>query len=298
MRLIGHLENELRARTFGNYLFVQGIDNHLEFQKDEGWAIWVNEEDKLDQAAKLLATFRENPRDPRYQNEAKSAAQMRTQQEKEDSAHRKKVRTRGQLFRSMASYGFGPLTFLVIVASVAVFILSRFGNDVEPVRGLFISEQLGGNRNFSMMLPEVRHGEFWRLFTPILIHSTWLHIFFNMLCLRDLGSMIESRQSMGHLALLVLVFAAASDFGQYYVSGPGFGGMSGVIYGLLGYAWIRGKFDPASGLSLHPSTVNILLIWLVLCYTSLLGLRAANTAHAVGLGMGVVWGYLSSLGHH
>jgi|SRR5579859_6510351 len=298
MRLIGHLESESHARTFGDYLYVQGIHNQLELQKGEGWAVWVNDEDKLEQATKLLAGFRENPGDPKYQAEARGAAQLRTQEQKGEAEYRKKVRTRGQLFRSMAAYGFGPLTFLLIAASIAVFILSKFGEQLEPIRGLLISE-LRGNRNWGLMLPEVRHGEFWRLFTPVLIHFGWLHIFFNMLWLRDLGSMIESRQSTLHLAALVLVIGACSDFGQYYVSGPIFGGMSGVVYGLLGYIWIRGKFDPASGLYLHPSTVNMMLIWFVLCYTNLLGLVAvANTAHAVGLALGVIWGYLSSLGRH
>jgi GlpG protein len=295
MRLIGHLESESRARTFGDYLFVRGISNQLEFQKDEGWAIWVNDEDKLEQAARLLAGYRENPRDPKYQSEGKNAPQRRTEEEKEAAEYRKRVRTRGQLFRSLASYGFGPLTLLLIAASVAVFILSRFSNDIEAVRSLLISEQFSGHRDFSLMLPEVRHGELWRLFTPMFIHFGWLHIFFNMLWLRDLGSMIEGRQSVLHLAALVVVIAACSNFGQFYVSGPVFGGMSGVVYGLLGYIWIRGKFDPVSGLFLHPSTVNMMLIWFVLCYTNLLG-PVANTAHAVGLGMGTAWGYLSSLG--
>jgi len=119
-----------------------------------------------------------------------------------------------------------------------------------------------------------------------------------MLWLRDLGSMIEARQGTLQLAMLVLVLAAASNFGQYYVSGPIFGGISGVVYGLLGYIWIRGRFDPGSGLFLHPTTVNMMLIWFVLCYTNLLGLVAvANTAHAVGLVGGMLWGYLSSLAH-
>jgi GlpG protein len=150
------------------------------------------------------------------------------------------------------------------------------------------------------MLPEVRRGEIWRLFTPSIIHLGFLHIIFNMLWLRDLGSMIEARQGALTLAVLVLVFAVLSNFGQYYVSGPGFGGMSGVVYGLLGYIWIRGKMDPGSGLFLHPSTVNMMLIWFVLCYTGLLGPLVggiANTTHAVGLAAGISWGYLSSLQH-
>lgn len=294
MRLIGHLENESNARTFADFLYVQGIDNQLEFQKDEGWAIWVRDEDKLDPAAKLLAGFRLSPNDPRYHTESKSAAQLRAQENKTEEAYRKKLRGRRDLFRPLTAYGFGPLTLALIVVCAVVFIWSRFANDLEAIRALFISEQFAGHRDFGAMLPEVRRGQIWRLFTPAFIHMGWLHILFNMLWLRDLGSMIEGRQGSLQLALLVLVLAGLSDFGQYYVSGPIFGGMSGVVYGLLGYAWIRGKFDPGSGLFLHPSTVNMMLIWLVLCYSNLLG-PVANTAHAVGLVSGMAWGYLSSL---
>src|SRR5262249_13522307 len=153
----------------------------------------------------------------------------------------------------------------------------------------FMSEHLLANsRNFSSMLQEVRQGQLWRLITPIFLHFGWPHIIFNMLCLRDLGSMIEARQSSLQLAILVLGIGVCSNLGQYYMSGPAFGGMSGVIYGLLGYVWIRGKFDPGSGLFLHPSTVTMMLIWFVICYTPLLG-HIANTAHAVGLVMGVAW---------
>src|SRR5260370_21839246 len=140
MRLIGHLETESLARTFADYLYVQGIDNQLEFQKEEGWGIWIREEDKLDPAAKLLANFRENPRDPRYQTEAKSAAQLRAQEEKEDAAYRKKLHSRRQLFKPLAAYGFGPLTFALIVVCVAVFVLSRFATNLDAIRGLFISD--------------------------------------------------------------------------------------------------------------------------------------------------------------
>jgi GlpG protein len=128
------------------------------------------------------------------------------------------------------------------------------------------------------------------------IHFTVMHIFFNMMWLRDLGSMIESRQSSWHLLVLVVIIAACSNVAQFYVAhrGPDFGGMSGVVYGLLGYVWIRGKFDPGSGLFLHSYTVTMMIIWFVACLSGILG-PIANTAHAVGLIMGMAWGYLSSL---
>ena len=126
------------------------------------------------------------------------------------------------------------------------------------------------------------------------IHYGILHILFNMLWLHDLGSMIEGRQSTQKLAFLVFAIAGISNLAQYVVSGPKFGGMSGVVYGLLGYIWMRGKFDPGSGLFLHPSTVTMMLIWFVICLTGFVG--AANTVHATGLAMGMAWGYFSSFG--
>lgn len=296
MRSIGFLKDESQARTFADYLYVQGIENQLEFQKEEGWAIWIRDEDKLDSATKLLTGFRENPADPRYRAEAVNASQLRAQEEEKEEAYRKKLRNRRHLFRPLTAYGFGPLTFALIAACVVVFLFSKFATDLEAIRVLFISDRVSSHRDFSRMLPEVRRGEIWRLFSPAIIHLGFLHIIFNMLWLRDLGSMIEARQGTLTLGILVLVFAALSNFGQYYVSGPVFGGMSGVVYGLLGYVWIRGKMDPGSGLFLHPSTVNMMLIWLVICYTGLLG-PVANTAHAVGLTVGVAWGFLSSLPH-
>ena len=296
MRLIGHLAEESAARTFADYLYVQGIENQLDNQKEEGWAIWILDEDKLERATSLLTAFRQSPADPKYQAEARSAAELRAEKEKDTAAYRRKLRNRRHLFRSLTPYGFGPLTFAFIVASVSVFIFSKYGRDLHPIMGLFITDFLSDNFNTGQSaLPEIRHGELWRLFTPMFIHFSPLHILFNMLWLRDLGSMIEGRQSSVQLLLLVLVIAACSNLAQFYFgSGPNFGGMSGVVYGLLGYVWIRGKYDPGSGLYVHPTTVTMMIIWFFACLAQLIG-PVANTAHAVGLGIGMAWGYLSSL---
>ena len=117
--------------------------------------------------------------------------------------------------------------------------MSKFGQNLQAVEPLFLSNYYvrgGGLARLTQGLPEVRHGEIWRLFTPILMHGDFLHIFFNMLWLRDLGSMIEGRQGTWLFALQVLVFALISNMVQYILSGPSFLGMSGVVYGLFGYS--------------------------------------------------------------
>jgi GlpG protein len=297
MRLIGHLAEETSARAFADYLYVQGIENQLEDDKNDGWGIWISDEDKIARATDLLTAFRQNPSDPKYKKEAKGAASLRAQQEKDQEAYRKRLQDRRHLFRPLAPYGFGPVTFVLIAISVVVFFISHFGYNTNAVMNLFITnyETEGNIITWVGTLPEIRHGEVWRLITPIFIHMNPLHIIFNMLWLRDLGSMIEGRQSWVHLLLLTLIIAAGSNLAEFYFGHtPAFGGMSGVVYGLLGYIWLRGKFDPGSGLYVHSYTVTMMIIWFFACLTGYLG-PIANIIHGVGLGMGMAWGYLSSL---
>jgi GlpG protein len=299
MRLIGHLAEESAARIFGDFLYVQGIENHLELEKAAGWGIWINDEDKIEQATGLLTEFRADPKNARYGTEAQRAARLRAKEEEEQAAYRKRLRNRRHLFRPLTGYGFGPLTFVLIAISVAVAVLSKLGDEHRPIMSLFITDfDIVGNLiRWNQGLPEIRHGELWRVLTPMFIHFSLPHIVFNMWTLRDLGSMVEARQSSLQLAILVVVIAAGSNLGQFFFGhGPDFGGMSGVIYGLLGYVWIRGKYDPGSGLFLHPSTVMMMIVWFFACLLGFVG-NIANWAHAVGLVMGMAWGYLSSWRH-
>jgi len=77
------------------------------------------------------------------------------------------------------------------------------------------------------------------------------------------------------------------------LSGPSFGGMSGVVYGFLGYAWIKGKIEPRMGLALHQQTVIIMGAWLLLGIVGVLG-SIANGAHVFGLIAGIVLGFKKS----
>jgi GlpG protein len=67
-----------------------------------------------------------------------------------------------------------------------------------------------------------------------------------------------------------------------------------VVYGLLGYIWIRSRLDPFCGLMVNPTTVTIMGIWFVVCLLGVPGLpKVANVVHAVGLGMGLLVGYMT-----
>ena len=296
MRLIGHLDNAAQARDLGDFLLVQGIPNELEAERDGTYSLWIVDEDHLEPARKHLERFRQNPGAPEFQGLEPQANEIRRAEKAARSQGKQRTYDRRKLFANLSSYGVGPLTFVLIAISVAVAFISNVGHETGSIQSLFITrfKTAGGYVQWLRGLPEIRHGEIWRLLTPMFIHFGEMHILGNMLWLFSLGSLIESRESSGRLALLVGVIAAASNFGQYVVAGhPNFGGMSGVVYGLFGYVWMKGKFDPASGLFMDQQNIVLMIVWFGLCFTGLLG-PIANVAHTIGLVVGVGWGWGSS----
>ena len=286
--MIGHLPDEASATRFNDFLCVEGISGQIEADK-EGWAVWVHSEDQLDRARELLSQYASNPDDARFARSVRQARQLREEAAREEVEARRRFFDRKQIFRSLGGYTVGWLTVLLIAVCLGVAWWTGLQDRTEVVRALQIAGSSSAER-----FAEVRAGQWWRLLTPILLHFGWFHLFMNMLCLFDLGGMVEGRQGAGRLALLVGVIGLASNVGQYLASGPNFGGMSGVIYGLLGYIWIKGKYEPASGLFLHPTTVAMMLAWFFLCLTGT-PRNIANTTHVVGLIVGMAWGFLSSL---
>lgn len=178
------------------------------------------------------------------------------------------------------------ITATLIALSLIVSLLSKFGSDFQYLHFLFISEYREG-------LPEIFAGQLWRLFTPIIIHFGILHIAFNMLWLYQLGSTIEQRQSIRRMAVLVIIISVLSNLAQFIWDGPGFGGMSGVVYGLLAYIWVQGKFNPRAGIALDQNIAVMMLVWFVICWLGLVG-NIANMAHTVGLICGAIMGLFYS----
>ena len=166
------------------------------------------------------------------------------------------------------------------------------GNQQSVAGPLLISEYI------RPALPEIRDGQFWRLFTPVFLHFSIFHITFNMLWTWEFGRLIEWRQGPVALGLVTLISGVASNLTQYMVSGPLFGGMSGVIYAFLGYTWIQGLTNPRFGVRINPAILKLMLGWFVICWSGLLekffGLAVANTAHTAGLLSGILMALLVS----
>ena len=180
---------------------------------------------------------------------------------------------------------FPAVTVAFIALSVLASLTSALGSGVPTP--LLINDP------DAPFFASVTRGEVWRLATPMFVHFGILHILFNMMWLWDLGRAIELRRGALFLGLFVVATGIASNLAQYVITqSPLFGGMSGVVYALLGYFWIQGRTNPHFGMALHQTTMIMMLAWYVVCWTGLVG-PIANWAHTAGLLMGLAWGVLA-----
>lgn len=295
MRQIGRLTEESLAQRFANYLTATGSDAQCEAEGDQ-WVIWVLDDDKVDDAKAELAKFEVNPNAEIYVKSAKLAADLEKERERVRKQADKNVVRMSQRWQPRGN-GETPVSLGLIAISILITLLTQFGgNRTNLLDSIWISK-LDARSKFEWSrrveiratqgLDEVRHGEVWRLVTPIFLHLSPLHLIFNMMWLYQLGRLIEWRRGSLRVLLFTLLIALCSNYLQYLISGPSFGGMSGVVYGLFGYVWIKSLLDPNSGFLLPPFTVQFMIGWLFLCFTGLMG-PVANTAHLVGLVSGIV----------
>lgn len=185
-----------------------------------------------------------------------------------------------------------PVTSVLLVLSILGYLLVKFDPDFSVVKLFTFFEFERRGNAIVFHLPK---GEYWRMITPIFLHFGLLHIVFNALWLWDLGRRVEMLQGSVRMIGIVMVMALGSNIAQtMYAEVSVFGGMSGVIYGLLGYGWMWSVLCPHHSLGIPRAVIGFMLGWLVLCMlgaASLLGAGAvANAAHVGGLIMGMLLG--------
>lgn len=294
MRKIGSLESGQQANLFRDYLLTKGIDVTIESTTDQ-WTIWVYDEDEVDQSKSELDAFLKSPSAEKYQGVSQQAESIREEKiKKVRENYSRQVDVRETWNRPFTSRC--PVTSLLIGISVVVFLFMQsdeYNNQVRQALSI-CSFQVSGNMiSYDKRLIDVQEGEVWRLITPIFMHFSIMHILFNCIMTYQLGGAIEANRGSGRLLLLVLLTAIPSNLAQFYWSGPSFGGLSGVVYGMFGYMWMKSKFDPQSYFFVPPNMVFILIGWFFLCMTGFVG-PVANLAHGFGLGTGMVIGVAST----
>jgi GlpG protein len=201
--------------------------------------------------------------------------------------------------RWQPSPGHAPVVIsLIVIAVVTVWLTSMSRNELAT--GLMVIdprqyEWFSLADRLNALLDTLSKGQVWRLITPDFLHFSWPHIIFNSVMLWFLGSQVEFIDGRTRLLVLALVASLLSNGLQYLVTGPLFGGLSGVVYAIMGYCWLSQRRLPR--FQFPPALITFALAWMVLGFTPLpnmLGMgNMANEAHlggfVAGLLVAVLW---------
>lgn len=299
MRLIGTLPTENDARRLCNYLLTQKIDAHAEEQSDGAWQVWIEHDDDVDRGKAELAAFQAAPNDPRYGSAAAVAKKLREAEAREAQRRRTFYRDMRTSWAQSAGRFGAPVAIVLIALSVLVALATQFGanRDASSFIHLLTYDSAAGPvvvGSKAPMFDSLRQGQVWRLVTPIFIHFGPLHLIFNMMWLWRLGQVIEARiGSLRFLAMVLLIAVisctAEAGWATAHADYSFFGGMSGVVAGLFGYAWMKHKLQPYMQIHVTDYEVGLMLGWLVICSLGLVG-SIANGAHWGGLIVGMLLG--------
>lgn len=294
MRQAGILFNRSLAEMFLADLGREGIEGRVD-PGAGGWEIWVYDEDQIARARAAFEQF-VSRLDPAALVPTIEAAEAPAPPVPEPAAAAMPRRIPRRYRGVTVLYRGVPLATLVLIGlSVLMAAVTGFGS-AEPVTDwLMMSGHLARSAESGPWLPEIRGGQVWRLLTPTLLHFNVGHLAYNLIALYVFGGMVERRGGTLWLLLVTLLLAVSSNLAEYFVhvaqdDPSGFGGMSGVVYGLFGYAWVRSQLDPDSGYLVPEGTVVMMVLLFLLCLTGWLG-PIANGAHAGGLVVGVLLAY-------
>lgn len=192
-----------------------------------------------------------------------------------------------------------PMTALMLLITLIVAGVTWLGDNHLSMRWLSFQDYRveGEYAYFMPWLEGLQAGQVWRLVTPMFIHFGWLHLAMNSMWYWELGRRIEARQGSLALLGLTLLFSLLSNLAQFWFGGSGlFGGLSGVLYGLLGYCWIFQLLAPTPAYHLPRGVLVMMLIWLLVCLSGVVDLLGfgsiANAAHVGGLFAGCAAGLI------
>ncbi|NQY63489.1 MAG: rhomboid family intramembrane serine protease GlpG [Alteromonadaceae bacterium] len=263
-RALVRIEQHNVALLFTNYLASININAHIE-NEDEAYVIYCNES-LFEQAKQEFDQFIQQPFSPKYQKAAW------------DNGVVSQVSHNGpsllQIFREQFLAHAGLVTLITFAVCWIIFLLREMGF------GPSIFEII---KFYPTLSSDALLQEPYRLIGPAFYHFSWLHIVFNTMWWWYLGGSIEKVMGKWQLLNILLISAIISNIAQFLASGNNFGGLSGVVYALVGYVWWMKWLVPEKGLEISKSIVGFLIFWIVLGYMEILPINMGNTSHLSGL---------------
>jgi membrane associated rhomboid family serine protease len=201
-------------------------------------------------------------------------------------------------FNKSKADSFSVLSILLILVSVLIALKSNIGLVAlkANINGDLIGHNLGSIR--FLLIEDVNSGkdftkQIWRIISPIFIHYGWGQLAINTIMLWRLGKILEVKKGINFYYFFMLVITASSNYAQYLLTGPNFGGLSGLTLGIFGYLWTKTYTDKD-----FEDCLDIDKIVTSLCYFFAFWMKPdftmpiPNEANTVALVLGMTWGYV------
>jgi rhomboid protease GluP len=122
---------------------------------------------------------------------------------------------------------FYPIVSIIIIIHLFLFIIGYF--PFFPRSWIY--------ETFSGVNLYVAQGEYWRLLTPIFLHSGFTHLLFNSISLILFGPALEKIAGKGRFVTIYLVSGIGANIATFLIQPLTYVhvGSSGAIFGLFGY---------------------------------------------------------------
>lgn len=191
--------------------------------------------------------------------------------------------------------GQGGLVLRTIIGvNVGIYALSLLiwpvsANFMNPLRALAPSNQSLFFLGATGTVPIDQYGRWWTLITAGFLHGSLLHIIFNMLAFRQLGTLVLHTFGVYRLLSIYLITSVLGFLVSYFAGVSLTIGASASICGLIGATLYYGKSRGGSfGEAVFKQTSG----WLVGLF--LIGLMPGinNWGHAGGILAGILMGFL------
>jgi rhomboid protease GluP len=177
------------------------------------------------------------------------------------------------------------VTYCLLGLTILVFLLQLasqffFKTDIPVILGVKVNNLIAA-------------GQIWRLFTPMLLHGSVLHIAFNMYALYIFGTQLERFYGHGRYLVLYILAGFAGNVLSFAFSSANSLGASTAIFGLLG---AEGVFLYRNwkifGESARRSLQNLVVLAIINLAIGLTG-GYDNWGHLGGLLGGVIFAWLA-----
>jgi rhomboid protease GluP len=114
------------------------------------------------------------------------------------------------------------VTYAIIGFTVLVYILQLLMDGTLELYGAKIN-------------PYIRAGQYWRFITPVFLHASPMHIFFNMYALFSIGSLLERHYGHARFAILYFLGAFSGNVFSFLLGSENIPsiGASTAVFGLI-----------------------------------------------------------------